>query len=265
MKKATLLYSMLFVFIFTNQSCKKDSTLKNQVVSQTASSQSEDDAVVIDSSLLCYLPFNSNLRDKSGHNNNGSLVGTVSYVSDRFGNASKAVSFSASNSYIEIPETQFVGLKTMTIAMDFYPTTSNQQVLMSKMSYSEPFDSPDFYQSFIVDLQANGIIAFDIRQNGFCNALGTGWNPNLYSSSSVIYNAWNHLAITFNNTVQRVYLNGNLVGIGTKTSSPICHGEPIRLAVWWQTDPEYFTGNMDEVRIYKRVLSSNEIKKLSTR
>jgi hypothetical protein len=56
-----------------------------------------------------------------------------------------------------------------------------------------------------------------------------------------------------------------LVGSGTKISSPICQGEPIRLGVWWSAEPLYFTGNMDEVRIFKRALSQKEIQKLSVR
>jgi hypothetical protein len=73
------------------------------------------------------------------------------------------------------------------------------------------------------------------------------------------------LAITFNNNIQKMYLNGNLVAPDVKAVSAICSGEPIRLAVWWQSDPLYFTGYMDAVRIYKKVLSANEIKKLSVK
>jgi hypothetical protein len=266
MKKSTLINFCLFALLSANQSCKKDSTLTNQTTSETLSSQSKDDAVITDTSLLCYLPFNSNLKDKSGHNNKGSLVGTVSYVTDRFGNASRAVSFSASNSYIEIPEVQFIGLKTMTISMDFFPTSTNHQELISKMSFDAPIGSPGFYQSITSGIQADGILNFDVRQEGFCNASdGTGWNPPLFANTAVIYNAWNHMAITFNDNIQKLYLNGNLVATDIKTSSPICYGGPIRLAVWWQTDPIYFTGNMDEVRIYNRVLSQKEIRLLSSR
>ena len=255
----------MFAFLLATQSCKKDPALKNQPTFETANSQSEDDATITDSSLLCYFPFNGNLRDKSGHGNNGKLIGSVSFVSDRFGNASRAASFSASNSYIEIPEAQFVGLKTMTISMDFFLTSTNHQELISKMSYDAPFDSPDWYQSFTAGVEANGILDFDVRQESFCNSSdGSGWNPPLFANTAVTYNAWNHIAITFNDNIQKIYLNGNLVATDVKTSSPICQGGPIRLAVWWQVDPVYFTGNMDEVRIFSRVLSAKEIKKLST-
>ena len=125
MKKTTLLYSLLFTFLIVNQSCKKDSMATTSAASNTSSNQLETDASLSDTSLLCYLPFRGNLNDKSGHGNNGVLNGSISYVADRFGNASRAASFAASNAWIEIPEARFVGLKTMTIAMDFYPTTTS--------------------------------------------------------------------------------------------------------------------------------------------
>lgn len=264
MKKNTLLCSLFFMILTAGLSCKKEADI-SKVSTNTSGDHLETDAAVADSSLLCYLPFKGNLADKSGHGNSGILNGTVSYVPDRFGNASRAVSFSASNAWIEIPEAAFVGLHRATIAMDFYPLSTNQQVILSKMSYSAAIGSAGFYQSFVVSLEGNGIIDFDIRKEGYCNASdGGGWNPNLYSNSPFIYNAWNHLAITYNDNVEKIYVNGVLAGVSLKTASPICQGEPLRLGIWWQADPQYFTGNLDELRIYNRVLSAKEIKQLST-
>lgn len=267
MKTKTLLYSLLFILLTAGQSCKKDSTLKDEPVSEITNSQSEDDATaVVDTSLLCYLPFNGNFKDKSGNNNNGKLIGPISFVDDRFGNPSKAISFSGtSSSYIEIPETQFAGLKSMTISMDFYPISTSHQELISKMSFDAPYNSLEWYQSFTAGIEAGGTLDFDIRQENFCNNLNGGWNPVLFANSPVIYNSWNHMAITFDDNIQKIYLNGNLVDTDVKTASPICSGGPIRLAVWWQTDPLYFTGKMDEVKLFKRVLSDKEIRKLSTK
>jgi hypothetical protein len=268
MKKTLFISSLLVTALLILQSCEKES---NQSSKQTSTISSEDqlaaDTAIIDTALLCYLPFNGNLKDKSKHGNNGTVQGggSLSFVADRFGNPGKAVLFGGSNSWIEIPEAQFVGLKTGTIALDFYPTSSAPQVLASKMSYNESIGSENFYQSFILKIDEFNVqpIQFGIRKEGYCNAVNEGWNSTLISDSGFVLNQWNHVAVTFNNNVQKMYLNGNLVGIDTKTASPICQGEPIRLGVWWQADPLYFTGTMDEVRLYKRVLSATEIRKLS--
>ena len=123
MKKLNLLINA-FALLFLLQSCKKEnnSFLNNNSNSQISSANSP---TITDSNLLCYYPFQQNLKDQSGHKNNGILHGTISYVADRFGNPGKAISFANSNAYIEIPEDSFVGLTKATIALEFYVTSSS--------------------------------------------------------------------------------------------------------------------------------------------
>ncbi len=265
MRKITVFCLLTFASLAAIQSCQKDSSSSTtQKSNAITNDQLAADSTTIDSSLLCYLPFKNNLKDQSGHGNNGVLHGTITYVADRFGNGSRAVSFAASNTWIEIPEAQFVGLKTGTIAMDFYATSTARQILISKMSYSIPFGSPGWYQSFLLVMQQDfsSPIQFNSKQPGYCDQQN-GWNLGMTSNTGFTLNQWNHIAVAFNKTSEKMYLNGNLVANATRVVSPICQGEPIRLGVWWQGDPLFFTGNMDEVRIYNRALSGKEIKQLS--
>ena len=196
------------------------------------------------------------------------LVGSgIGFVADRFGNAARAVSFGSSGAWIEIPEAQFAGITRATISLNFYATSSARQVLISKMSYAEPISSSNFYQSFVLVMEQYSYqpIEFGLHKEGFCGNAYEGWNPTLYSNTGFNLNEWNHIAVTFNNNIERMYLNGNLVGQQFITPSPICAGEPIRLGVWWQDGPLYFTGSMDEVMILDRVLSQREIRRLAVR
>lgn len=261
--KTILLCIGFSIFVFFS-SCSKTEDVKAQASDKTntpiSATVSEPS---LDSGLICYLPFKKNLKDFSGHSNSGTLHGTISYVADRFGTAQRAVSFAASNAFIEIPEKDVIGLTEATVSIDFYPTSTNLQLLLSKMSYATGTDLPGFYQS--LELLQNGGVTFGVRKEGFCDATaGTEWCPFLNSNTSVILNQWNHVAATFTNKIEHLYLNGNLVAASSKTPSPICQGEPIRLGVWWQSDPLYFTGYMDEVRIYNRALTLKEIKQLSS-
>lgn len=171
-EKNTLFNLGIFAFLLAIQSCKKDSALVNKSTSETATSNSEYDATITDTSLLCYFPFNGNLRDKSGHNNNGTLAGIISYTTDRFGNALKAASFSVSNSYIEIPEAHFVGLTNMTISMDFFATSHGRQLLLSKITYGIPYTSSDFNSSLVLVIKQNSFnpIQFNTKKDGYCNS-----------------------------------------------------------------------------------------------
>lgn len=267
MKTTTLLLLWVSALLITTQSCQKEAVQKNQ--QQTVSSEDElMNARLNDSTLLCYYPFNSNLKDKSGHGNNGSLVGTVSYVPDRFGAASRAVSFAAGSSYIEIPQDDFLGVTNMTISLDFFASSSARQLLLSKITYGIPYTSPDFNSSlvFVIQQANSSPIEFTTKKDGYCSSpYGYDWNSTTYGTGSFQLNKWNHVAVTFNDNIQKIYLNGVLVGSGSKVPSPICGTEPIRLGVWWSVDPLYFTGYMDEVRLYNRVLSDREIQKLSVK
>ncbi len=263
MKKILLNSSaIILVAAIIAVSCSKETGAVNKTTTdnlmQTAT------ASPTDSGLICYLPFNKNLKDASGNGNNGTLKGgTITYVNDRFGNKKSAIYFGTSQAYIEIPEKDVDGLTAATFAMEFYPTSSGTtQLLMSKMSYNSPAGSPGFYQSFELGIPSYTNISFSIRQENYCDASDGGWNQPVTSDSLVTLNAWNHVAVTFNNNIQKIYINGKLANINQKTASPICSGEPVRLGIWWAQDPDFFTGSMDEVRIYNRVLDAKEIKQL---
>lgn len=77
-------------------------------------------------------------------------------------------------------------------------------------------------------------------------------------SSGLTLNVWAHLAATFDGATLRMYVNG--VEVGTRpVAQPIApSASPLKIggnAVWG----EYFRGLIDEVRIYNRALSRDEI------
>src|SRR5262249_16001860 len=71
-------------------------------------------------------------------------------------------------------------------------------------------------------------------------------------------NAWSHLAATYNGSTLSLYVNGTLVASQAFTGSIITSSGALRIGgngVWG----EYFTGQIDEVRIYNRALTQAEI------
>jgi hypothetical protein len=77
-------------------------------------------------------------------------------------------------------------------------------------------------------------------------------------NGSVPLNAWSHIALTHNGYVTRLYVNGNLKG----TSNPYLtsFNNPLRLG--WVVNPDsynHFKGLLDEVSLYNRVLTEEEI------
>ena len=74
---------------------------------------------------------------------------------------------------------------------------------------------------------------------------------------------WAHVAVTFDGTTARFYLNGSEIASGpftpgTMTGATVTIGNT-QSSIAWTDSPESFNGDLDEARIYNRALSPAEI------
>ena len=77
-------------------------------------------------------------------------------------------------------------------------------------------------------------------------------------------NTWQHLVVTKNGTTASLYLDGILRATDA-TSALWDTGDSVRIgicAIDWPPDRGFFFGAIDDVRIYNRVLSTNEVAQL---
>jgi hypothetical protein len=77
-------------------------------------------------------------------------------------------------------------------------------------------------------------------------------------TTKVAVNTWTHLAATYNGSVLRLYVNGVQVKTRTLSGSIQTSASALRIggnSIWG----EYFSGLIDEVRIYNRSLTAAEI------
>jgi len=89
------------------------------------------------------------------------------------------------------------------------------------------------------------------------------------SGGSSVVDTWIHLAGTYDGETVRAYLDGQEVGINTGPSGPIdistgnlCIGNQNNQGECTTTPEEHFDGTIDEVRLYDRALSGEEIEEL---
>ncbi|MEM5797227.1 MAG: LamG domain-containing protein [Candidatus Aenigmatarchaeota archaeon] len=72
---------------------------------------------------------------------------------------------------------------------------------------------------------------------------------------------WSHVAATFDGTTRRIYLNGTQIASDTPTGHNVPNANNFRIG---STNlGEYFNGTIDDVRIYDRALTADEIKSLA--
>ena len=86
-----------------------------------------------------------------------------------------------------------------------------------------------------------------------------------WTKTSIQNNRWYHIASTFDGSMHRLYVDGQLVH-EAKGFFKFSRGEPIRIgAKGDETTPKhaFFTGDLDDVRIYNRALDAREIATLA--
>jgi len=250
-KRKSLIIWTIFVSILIG--CKKDPPA------------TPDPNASLKEGLLVYLPFNESLNDASGNNQSVSPgAGGLSYTGNRFFEEGKALLLSGNNTWVEISEQKIAGLKKFTFYMEFYPTSIDAQCLIGKRTYSPSAENPLSQAFNILMHYDNQPVRFTLRKTRECNSesLSAYHDPLSSGVAHPMLDCWNYVAGTFDGSVQKLYLNGKLVAQQNLGGVEMCSGDPVRLGVWWKNDPLFFSGKIDEVRIYNRALTEEEVHKL---
>ncbi|MDR4512932.1 MAG: LamG domain-containing protein [Nitrososphaeraceae archaeon] len=86
---------------------------------------------------------------------------------------------------------------------------------------------------------------------------------NFFVNSTSKYNdgKWHHTAVTFNGTEVALYIDGKLIDTQfTNASKPDTTGtQPLRIGANSLDEDKFFTGDIDEIRIWDRPLSQSEV------
>jgi alpha-L-fucosidase 2 len=199
---------------------------------------------VTSSDMVGYWTFedirNTWLVDSSGHRNHGLLVGLVKQVSGKVG---KSMEFSG-RGFVEIADAESLNLTdAMTLALWVCPMRKGSMRLLDKC----PAGGADGY---MLDTYPDNNLRLVTRIGG-CNV-----------KKSLPVNEWSHVAVTLGHGNLLVYLNGEPVLESRVPDKPLTvTGLPLHIGAD-SSGRNCYAGLMDEVRIYRRVLSSEEIASL---
>src|SRR5262249_12732162 len=104
-----------------------------------------------------------------------------------------------------------------------------------------------------LNIYASGSVEFDLLNPNGCGYGGT-------SGGQIALGQWHHLVGTLKKgQVTRIYLDGQIVGERTSGFSGDTADGTSPLFIGRRGDGQFFDGIVDEVSIYNRALSSNEI------
>ena len=188
---------------------------------------------------LAYYPFNGNANDESGSGKDGTVNGAV-LTTDRFDDADAAYSFNGTDQYIQ--------------------TTLDSNRL--PLSFSVWFkSSANWGERSIVDSDVSGL---------WGHSLITGWwggddkldveyhNSWVDTDYSIELDTWYHAVVTFSDVI-RLYVNGVKVGDDHDYPPETLDGDNFRFGRHNAGDPQWFSGTIDDVRIYDWVLTQAHV------
>jgi hypothetical protein len=198
------------------------------------------------SGLVLYLTFDEGsgniAYDYSGNKNNGTLYNGVAWVDGKFG---KALSFDGVDDYVGgFTESKF-DLDYITISV--WVKVNGEFSIISKRCYAGGSTRAyDLYYS-------NGRINFCFSTDG----------TNPYTLSYPIsLETWYHIVATYDGINGKLYINGNLVSSSSVSGTLYKNNYDFVIGYLSATSPPsgFFNGTIDEVQIYNRALSEEEIK-----
>ena len=201
--------------------------------------------------LVAYYPFNGNANDESGNANHGNVNGP-NLTMDRFGNQNKSYQFNGSGDYIEVPDHATLRPSQITLSA-WIKRGSLTGSILGKTNF--PNASNEQYALHIV----SGKPLISIKQNSNCSP-GNGWYMSNQEESNESNN-WQHIAGTFDGKLLKIYLDGKLKKSVLRPVDKVdsCVGGNLQIGRWWSGDRMYFSGSIDDIRIYNRALTEEEI------
>jgi Concanavalin A-like lectin/glucanases superfamily len=213
--------------------------------------------------LVAYYPLDGNANDASGNGNNGVMTNTTT-AANRFGDSGKAFYFNSTNSYIDIGAvlSQIQGLSAATFSL-WFMINSNQ---VDGALFGDWVMSPVIGNNF-------GILIL-LRQGSIVVANDSGYGG-IQTAQTSAPAQWHNICVVFDGSQTqstnrvRLFLDGSPVQsttygdfrgffgtIGNGTGAYLG-----RRALSFNYG-DYYNGFLDDVRIYNRILSTNEVAQL---
>lgn len=184
------------------------------------------------------------LNDSSGLGNDGVISGAV-FVPGITGNA---LSFDGINDLVTIADSNSLDL-TDGMSLEAWVKPNNLQGWKSVV-FKENDSNGIAYALYASDSSFNPPAGYVDVPVG---------NDSVQATSPLPIDQWSHLTLTYDSQVLRIYINGELARSEVVTGGMTPSNAPLRMGGNAVFGNEFFSGLIDEVRIYNRPLTVGEI------
>ncbi len=221
-------------------------------------------AQISSNGLIAWYPFYENCKDASGNGNNGTLQGGVSLSQDRFGITDYAYNFDGlALTYIDCGNSSTFDIQSggLSVSAWIYPVAGGAglQAVMSKAS-ANTNNVLGTYELYL----ENRVPKFAITHMN-----GSPWYTICNTSDTLNYGQWYYLTAIADASSNelRIYIDGQLKS--STAWSGTYYGGQQKLLIGSNYKSNFasqymynFSGKIDNVRLYNRAISANEIQAL---
>jgi hypothetical protein len=197
------------------------------------------------SGLVLYIPFDGNVKDSSGNGNDGVIKGNEKWVDGQF---VRAMEFDGAT-YVEVadkPNSGFDGVPGLTIELWVKMSEHQDNGIVVKLTTAgQPWPC-----SYNLETWSDQLAYFDISAD-----VGS------YATANYPLDKWFHLAGVFdaNAGEDRIYVNGELKNSNPRPEKIVPDGDlPVYIGCV-TPDQYFFKGALDDLAIYNRALTQEEI------
>jgi hypothetical protein len=227
-----------------------------------------NDTLNLSSGLLVYLNFNGTIADSSGNGNPVSINGAT-LTTDEHGNANSAFNSNGTGQMVTVTNNGSIKFDTAwSLSINVMANVQQQQMYISMVDYSTGY-GPTF--SLGTSLPAVYAVAGGSSDSvAGCDNYGyQSLDPYRIVDTSAFQpqaGVWYNIIEIYQRGTLKIYVNGQLVASKVSTGYTAaldCPSSQIVVGGWWSSDPENINGKLDEVRLYNRVLTPQEIAQLA--
>jgi hypothetical protein len=195
-------------------------------------------------SLWAYFDFNNgNFNDLSGNRHNMVGMGGLQFNYDMWGNSNNALDFDGVNDFAVIDSGKVFPEGDFTISFLMMPRANTGRVFQ-KADYNTA-KGASFGFGFDQDQGTQNLVFYVGNNDNICDTYTEAQNATILSIKKDIYpSAWYMIVIQHTNGMEKVYINGNLVGSQATPNKTFknCSTAPFYLGMWWLQDRRQFSG-----------------------
>ncbi len=203
------------------------------------------------------------VQDASGNNLHGTLSG-FSATTTVIGRIGQALDFDGTNNYVSVPDTTALDFGTGNITMSAWfkaPNENQYRTIVVKRNPSSPFTQAGL---FICTINSGGTCSASKKLTGIFYGGSLGSALFVHTTNDVVDGEW-HLATVVRTGAAsaKIYIDG----VEVATTVQLAAGTPNvnnnnPLMIGNDGSSHFFSGAIDDVRIYGRALTAIEIERL---